>query len=137
MNSIKYLKSGLLWLLICTFMAFLIKSSNAQNTTAQNQPKLIEKNPNSGVCKGKATEKLLKSELDRILDKKKYDIRFRMKISTVHFRRPSSLCQSVPSTLGDQSLSVSLDRPYSGLVPFYRFETFNFIEDRPVLGIYF
>lgn len=83
MNSIKYPKSGLLWLFICTFMAFIIKSSNAQNNTvensdiqtAQNQLTVKENKTKGGFCKGKATEKLLKSELDRILDKKKYDIR--------------------------------------------------------------
>ena len=64
-------------------MAFTIKSSNAQNNTGGNsdektmQNQLIEKENKTkgGFCKGKATEKLLKSELDRILDKKKYDIR--------------------------------------------------------------
>ena len=83
MNSIKYPKSGLLWLFICITMAFIIKSSNAQNTTGENSDETALKNQLSvkekksgGVCKGKATEKLLKSELDRILDKKKYDIRF-------------------------------------------------------------
>ena len=83
MNSIKYPKSGLLWLFICTFMAFIIKSSNAQNNTVensdiqstQNQFTVKENKTKGGFCKGKATEKLLKSELDRILDKKKYDIR--------------------------------------------------------------
>ena len=83
MNSIKYPKSGLLWLFICTFMVFIIKSSNAQNNTvensdiqsAQNQLTVKENKTKGGFCKGKATEKLLKSELDRILDKKKYDIR--------------------------------------------------------------
>ena len=83
MNSIKYPKSGLLWLFICTFMAFIIKSSNAQNNTvensdiqtAQNQLTVKENKTKGGFCKGKATEKLLKSELDRILDKKKYVIR--------------------------------------------------------------
>ena len=83
MNSIKYPKSGLLWLFIWTFMAFIIKSSNAQNNTvensdiqiAQNQLTVKENKTKGGFCKGKATEKLLKSELDRILDKKKYDIR--------------------------------------------------------------
>ena len=108
MNSIKYLKSGLLWLLICTFMAFLIKSSNAQNTTAQNQLKLKEKTPNSGVCKGKATEKLLKSELDRILDKKKYDIRIRMKIFGVHIMRTVHLLSI---------WTVQFWRPFTFVVP--------------------
>ena len=83
MNSIKNPKSGLLWLFICTFMAFIIKSSNAQNNTGGNsdeqtiQNQLIpkENKTKGGFCKGKATEKMLKSELDRILDKKKYDIR--------------------------------------------------------------
>ena len=88
-------------------MTFLIKSSNAQNTTAQNQLKLKEKNPNDGVCKGKATEKLLKSELDRILDKKKYDIRIRMK----NFER---------SHYGDRSLSLDLDRQILRTVHFCR-----------------
>ena len=84
MNSIKYPKSGLLWLFICITMTFIIKSSSAQNNTAensdetavQNQLSVKENKSKGGVCKGKATEKLLKSELDRILDKKKYDIRF-------------------------------------------------------------
>ena len=82
MNSIKYPKSGLLWLFICITMAFIIKSSSAQNNTGENidetavKNQLSVKEKKSGVCKGKATEKLLKSELDRILDKKKYDIRF-------------------------------------------------------------
>ena len=81
MNSIKYPKSGLLWLFICTFVAFIIKSSNAQNNTVENsdiqsaQLTMKENKTKGGFCKGKATEKLLKSELDRILDKKKYDIR--------------------------------------------------------------
>ena len=102
MNSIKNLKSGLLWLFICTFMAFIIKSSNAQNKTGGNsdeqtmQNQLIEKENKTkgGFCKGKATEKLLKSELDRILDKKKYDIR-----------------------LLDEKLSLE-DRPFSSPVSF-------------------
>ena len=85
MNSIKYPKSGLLWLFICTFMAFMIKSSNAQNNTGRNSDVqttqnqlMVKENKTKSGCKGKATEKLLKSELDRILDKKKYDIRIWM-----------------------------------------------------------
>ena len=66
-------------------MAFMIKSSNAQNNTGRNSDVqatqnqlMVKENKTRSGCKGKATEKLLKSELDRILDKKKYDIRIWM-----------------------------------------------------------
>ena len=119
MNSTKYLKSGLLWLFIGTLLTFLAKSSNAQNNTVaysdigqnQNDLTIVESNSGNpektgsdvqvakgGICRGKATEKLLKSELDRILDKKKYDIRtFRGFKSSARQSSPGSPCRQVQS----------------------------------------